>query len=364
MSGFVGADVDQLDALASRLDRQGSAFREIVGSSTAALVVASWTGADIDRVRSEWTRVAKPAILRVADELSRIAGDLRVQAAEQREASRENSGRTAPRAGAIDGSGHRLPPVDPPVGGPTNMRGLIAGVKQLSGDDLFSISEIVGTDGVTRLIVTIPGTHGRLDNPDGWGQVGGWGSNPAIWLSQNSEVRVAIADALKTRLAAYPDAEVMLVGHSQGGMLAQSLADDPAFHIKEVVTVGSPTMTADHGFGGANVTRLEHNSDPVVIGTGLAAPLRNELSGHGLVADMLQQVMGLDGPVAGAATTFHGGSYFEGWGGDGNAHDVGVGDYDWLADQYEASNDAAISAARERQAPFLQGTVVGYEVVK
>jgi pimeloyl-ACP methyl ester carboxylesterase len=362
MSGFVGADVDQLDSLAVRLERQAAAYREISASSTLALMVATWTGADIERVRSEWNRISKPAILRVSDELSRLAGEIRLQAAQQRETSNAASGRTASdSSGVVNDHVPRVTPKD----GPGDMRGLVAGVKPFTGAELFSLTEVVGPDGVTRLIVTIPGTHGDLLDPGGWGQLGGWGEDPAIWLSQHSAIRDRIAAELKSRLAAYPGVEVMLVGHSQGGMLAQSIADDPAFHIREVVTVGSPVMTEDHGYGGANITRLEHNSDWVVNITDGAAVIRNELTGHGAIAGAVQQMFGVDGPAHGADVTFQGGSPFEGMTfGDGIAHDLNVGDYDWLADRFDESSDPTFVAARDRMDSFVGGSIVGFEFVK
>jgi hypothetical protein len=87
MSGFVGADVDQLDALAAAFDRRSAAFTRIAADSSRALTVAEWTGGDVDRVRSEWNRQARPAMLRISTELSELATDLRRQANQQRESS-------------------------------------------------------------------------------------------------------------------------------------------------------------------------------------------------------------------------------------------------------------------------------------
>lgn len=87
MAGFVGADVEQLAALATTFDRRASAFDQIASSSSSALMVAEWTGADVDRLRSEWNRQARPAIQRVAGELRALAVELRRQAEQQREAS-------------------------------------------------------------------------------------------------------------------------------------------------------------------------------------------------------------------------------------------------------------------------------------
>lgn len=86
-STFSGADVQQLRALAGKLEAQAGKLREIAASSSAAITTAQWTGANIERVRSEWNRSSKPAISGLASELAGIARDLRAQAAQQEEAS-------------------------------------------------------------------------------------------------------------------------------------------------------------------------------------------------------------------------------------------------------------------------------------
>ena len=88
MSGFVGADVEQLLALATRLDLQSQKFTEIATSSTAALMVAAWTGANIDHVRDEWKRRSRPAIAASARALAVLAMELRKQAQQQEVASK------------------------------------------------------------------------------------------------------------------------------------------------------------------------------------------------------------------------------------------------------------------------------------
>lgn len=87
MNGFVGADVDQLIALARRVELQSQKFSEIAASSSVALMVAEWTGADIDRIRNEWSRQSKPSMQRMAGNLAALAIELRKQAEQQRSTS-------------------------------------------------------------------------------------------------------------------------------------------------------------------------------------------------------------------------------------------------------------------------------------
>jgi hypothetical protein len=92
-SGFVGADVEQLLALAKRMELQSRKFSEISFSSTLALMVADWTGNDIDRIRSEWHRASRPAMQRMTAELSDLAVELRKQVEQQRSTSMEGGHR-------------------------------------------------------------------------------------------------------------------------------------------------------------------------------------------------------------------------------------------------------------------------------
>ncbi|MEO8527522.1 MAG: hypothetical protein ABI435_00420 [Pseudolysinimonas sp.] len=105
MNGFVGADVEQLDALALAFERRATTIAQTVAQASQALLAAEWTGADIDRVRSEWARQARPALLRVSSTMSGIALQLRKDAAQQRETSKAPSPRVAPSTSNQNGDG-------------------------------------------------------------------------------------------------------------------------------------------------------------------------------------------------------------------------------------------------------------------
>jgi hypothetical protein len=69
-----------------------------------------------------------------------------------------------------------------------------------------------------------------------------------------------------------PDARVLLVGHSEGGMVALDLASDPAvdgaaggYHITDVLTAGTPLGGGfDHTLARTNVFTLDNRNDLVV----------------------------------------------------------------------------------------------------
>lgn len=352
MSGFVGADVEQLDALAVRLDRQAAAYREIASSSSLALMVATWTGTDIDRVRAEWNRQCKPAILKVAGELSSLAIDVKRQAAHQRATSAATGGRTSART---------------PFASTT--KDLVIAVRDARDKDTVKITEVVGEDGVTRYVVLIDGTHGKLTEADGWLNAHGWGDAVLGGMDKDTRAKLYVEQRLLEAMKHHPKAEIMMVGYSQGGDIAQGIANDHRFNVKEILTIGSPpVMTTDH-YGGANVVRLDHNSDEVLnivegarVGTVLstAIPIVGMFTGEAATNSVMTALTSGD-TADGSILTFKGGSDSE----SGGAHDIGHkdegtyhGHYEYLATSYDESTDPEVVAARERQSVFLKSTPV------
>jgi hypothetical protein len=334
VTGFVGADVDQLDRLAQAFERQAAAYRQIAASSSLALMVATWTGADIDRVRSEWNRGSKPTVLGVAGELTRLAIDLRRQAHQQR----ETSGTLRP-VGFTD---------HPILGEPLthSTRDLIQHYSDADGE-LLTIREVVGDDGQHRFVVMINGTLGTLSEWQKYLQLHGWLENLPASFNVDTPSELIISEIIRQRLGDNKDAEVMIVGYSQGGMTAQSIADSGRFNVKEVMTIGSPEIPAFNGYGGANVTRLYHNADEVEAITEAA-----RLQVLGPVADAAMHLLSADTPLNAEISTFRDGTPGLG------AHDVDKPDYMWLGERYDASIDPEIVVARERQAVFLEARTV------
>lgn len=86
-SSFSGADVAQVRALAARMRLQSSKLREIVASSSTALLMAEWTGNDIDAIRDRWLRTSKPTLASLADRFHELGVSLDLQADQQEQAS-------------------------------------------------------------------------------------------------------------------------------------------------------------------------------------------------------------------------------------------------------------------------------------
>lgn len=167
------------------------------------------------------------------------------------------------------GGGFGPIPLDEPL--PGSVRGLFSGVSDVSGTDSdgndrrgqIRILQVRGADGVTRYVVEIPGTQN-------WHPTAGENpidltNNLRLMAGTGSVQNDAIVQAMHNAQIP-PDAPIMLVGHSQGGITAASLASDPSvrehFHITNVVTAGSPIarfeIPAD-----VHVLSLEHTRDAV-----------------------------------------------------------------------------------------------------
>jgi pimeloyl-ACP methyl ester carboxylesterase len=99
--------------------------------------------------------------------------------------------------------------------------------------------DAVSTGSTTRLIVYIGGVIPLdLTNPSsiasGIEAVGYW---------SGEEVDQGILDKIDAALVAYPSTtEIMLVGHSKGGIAAQEIAASGRYNVGAVVTFGSPVV--------------------------------------------------------------------------------------------------------------------------
>lgn len=108
----------------------------------------------------------------------------------------------------------------------------------------ISVSFVTGSDGVRRAVVDIPGT--KSWNPAPVADVTSVGTDIRAIAGHDTSyergVFAALADA-----GVRPDVPVLLVGHSEGGIVAVNAARDAAasgrFRITHIVTAGSPVGT-------------------------------------------------------------------------------------------------------------------------
>lgn len=119
-------------------------------------------------------------------------------------------------------------------------------------------------DGPPAWIVQIPGTQDwsptRTDNP-----VDLTSNVTMMSMPDQTVIEQQVADAMRAA-GIQPGEDVMLTGHSQGGITAASMASDPAlrdeFDITSVVTGGSPIGGFDIP-DDVSVLSLEHDQDVV-----------------------------------------------------------------------------------------------------
>lgn len=148
------------------------------------------------------------------------------------------------------------------------------------------VQKVTGADGVERYVVHVPPTQGapmlvnhevfgrdtKIPDVDrtlsGWDQQGqpfGWDNNLYAMAGKENAGANAVRAAME-EAGIPPGSEVAFVAHSQGGLVASQLADDPSFNggqyqVTDVFSVGSPVQTytpADPGTDVLNVQHVEH----------------------------------------------------------------------------------------------------------
>lgn len=136
MAGFYGADVEQLRALAARLEQGAQGLDDAARSLGQQVMTATaWQGRDADGFRSEWGGSHRSRITAAAGGLRQAAQAVRRNADEQDGASRAGGGAaggTVPRASRLpflDPGELARPAVEPPIPG---IRPIFGG-----GEDLF-----------------------------------------------------------------------------------------------------------------------------------------------------------------------------------------------------------------------------------
>lgn len=148
------------------------------------------------------------------------------------------------------------------------------------------IQKVTGADGAERYVVHVPPTQGApmIDNfeilgkdtkiPDiggtlqGWdgqGQPFGWDNNLYAMAGKENAGANAVRAAME-KAGIPPGSEVAFVAHSQGGLVASQLADDPTFNggqyqVTDVFSVGSPVQTYTPADPRTDVLNVQHIED-------------------------------------------------------------------------------------------------------
>ncbi len=131
-------------------------------------------------------------------------------------------------------------------------------------DGSIRVEQVVGEDGVTRYIVSVPGTEGEIRSLDGWSHNANghnWSAN--FWgMAQGNQATNSQAVIQAIQNSVPPGSEVLLTGHSQGGLIAANVAADPGiqsqYDVAGVVGYGAPMDCADiPAFGPNSVPVLD-----------------------------------------------------------------------------------------------------------
>jgi hypothetical protein len=154
-------------------------------------------------------------------------------------------------------------------GPPRSITDLIQGVAlRTSDDDGGGRIDIrfVTRDGRRSVIVDLPGTsRWNLDPLTNTPQVTDFSSNLAGISGQETVYERGVIEAL-TAAGVRPDEPIMLVGHSEGGIIAANLAvhlaQSKQFDVTHIVTAGAP-IGAEHIPSSVSVLAIENRHDLV-----------------------------------------------------------------------------------------------------
>lgn len=134
-------------------------------------------------------------------------------------------------------------------------------------DGTIRVEAVVGADGVTRYIVSVPGTEADMGTLAGWSHNENghnWAAN--LWaIAAGSDATNSQAVMMAIRNSVPPGSEILLTGHSQGGIIAANIAADADFgaeyQVAGVVGYGAPMECADiphRGPGSVPVLSIQH----------------------------------------------------------------------------------------------------------
>lgn len=228
--------------LARRLKSLGTEVAELSTQvdRTSEQIRGVWRGHDTDRFVDSWQRTMRPNFKRVADDIIGLAQSAMNNADEQERASGGGSGGGAGSGGGRTGgtSGRT----------PDSISGLIGEVS--SGDvntnDGLRIQYAIDADGRYKVIVYIGGTDSN--NP-----LLQWRDNIGSSLGY-SEMGAHIMSELNRMGLNGENVDILLVGYSQGGLVAEGVARVGDFGSVMIVTEASPPLNKD--LGNADMLRL------------------------------------------------------------------------------------------------------------
>lgn len=132
-------------------------------------------------------------------------------------------------------------------------------VRSVEGGDPVFIVQVPPTEGAS--VIDVPGAYGEQGNSRDWG------SNLRLVSGQHPAAMDDVRAAMEAA-GVPPGAEVMIVGHSQGGIVATQLAADPTFNsasghpgtydVTHTFSMGSPVQTVVPAQGSTQSVNVSH----------------------------------------------------------------------------------------------------------
>lgn len=167
-----------------------------------------------------------------------------------------------------------------------SIRGVLSGSNDAYGYPPGSIAviQIVRADGSNAWVVHLPGTEdwSTIDSSNPFDMEGNMEALTAVRAQEFEQSEVLVRQMIKEALrasGALPGEDVLLTGHSGGGIHAAAAAADPAFlaevNVKMIVIAGSPAKNS-HVDPGISVLDLQNENDIVTAADfGSPAPSAN-----------------------------------------------------------------------------------------
>lgn len=168
--------------------------------------------------------------------------------------------------------------VEPESAPPRSVRDLITGLaaRNDGADGEIDVRVLTRPDGRRAVIVDIPGTKSWSMRPTH--DITSMSTNVRAIRGESTSYQLGIQEAMR-RAGVRPGDDVMLVGHSEGGMIAANIARDAyrsgEFHVTHVITAGAPlgAIAADVPRE-VRVLALENRNDCVPATDGVRNPDR------------------------------------------------------------------------------------------
>ncbi len=266
MAGMVGADLEQVRALAASFDRAAAQLNQTSTTVRKGIQISAWLGPFAVRFRHTWDSEHSVKLRQAANALATQAKQLRLEADQQDRASAASTGASTRPTKVSDRD-----LVDFAESGASDRKGVSKdGFTQLSTSELKKLGITpemlhdtrtgfdakVYRDMHGRIIVSFGGTEGGLHGADAGNDVAG--ANPYD-VSAQAEASVALALALKHSVGTD---NLIFTGHSLGGRNAAIAS--VATGSRAVTFNAAGVSAGDHLYastaGGKSVSLLDYAS--------------------------------------------------------------------------------------------------------